>query len=54
MIFSTHQRPGFSGFFENIEWIWLAAVFLLVGGGQFLLYAMFAVTLVDITDESRR
>ncbi|KAG8533099.1 uncharacterized protein KY384_001882 [Bacidia gigantensis] len=45
---------GFTQISDNIEWIWLASVFLAIGGGQFLLYAILDVIVIDVTQESKR
>lgn len=39
---------------DDYQMAWLAALFLLVGGGQFLLYAMFSLVIVDVVKDPER
>lgn len=48
----AHPPPGFTSLSQHIELIWLASLLLLLGGGQFLLYAMYDVILIDVTKET--
>lgn len=45
---------GLFDYVNDYQMVWFAALFLLVGGGQFLLYAMFSLAIVDVVKDSER
>jgi hypothetical protein len=50
----AHAYAGFGSVFHDVKLAWLGAIFLLVGGGQFLLAAMLNLIIADVIKDSRR
>jgi hypothetical protein len=47
-------NAGFGSVFHDVKLAWLGAIFLLVGGGQFLLAAMLNLIIADVIKDSQR